>query len=1046
MVILSIYIWDVKNTLFIFLFMQQVTFAQLSKYDWSSVKQLTTADGLPSNFTDVLMQDSRGFMWFVTNNGIVRYDGIAMKNYLPDINDSNSFSPDWFYDMIQDKEGNIWIAGNNNGIYLLNPVTDKLVHYYYLPDHANSIANAQVTGFETDAKGKIWISTFGGLTFYDRGTKKFKSYYHRDNDSSTISHNQIWNSCTDAHGNLWLATSAGFDCFNVSTGKVIKHITDTSIINFKIKQDRPILVFKGREKTIWLVCANTGAFKYDIDKNKILMHFSADKKNPLQVHSNLIQHVFEDMFGNIWISSGDEIDVFEKSTGKIINVDQLDPIIKKSNAYSSMIQDKQGKLWIASGLNGIISIDPVQKKFHQIPERNQSIPASAMLTLLDIGNNRFLTTTENGAFIYDVNQKKLSQFFLPYHGRELTTEGFIACSYIDNTGLLFLGTAIKTITYDTASKEINMYVHDINDSTSLSELSCTGVLRDKKGRYWCAAYGGGLNRFYRETGKFKSYKVHEGKNSISTNSVHNTFIDSKGNIYVGSTGGGFIQFDPDSEIFTVYKHVAGNLETPSNDNVEYFYESKQGYIFFTTQGGGLNVFNPKTKKFRSWTTKDGFATNIISGIIDDNHGNLWLGTYSGISSFSMQNDPFATECKFQIRNYNVSDGLPCNEFMFGGVYKDKEGNLYFGTACGKIAYFNPDELKDNSFIAPIYITGFSLFNKEIISSDTNKFLKTTIEYAKKITITYRENVISFSFASLNLIHPENNHYAYILEGFNNDWIYADASKRFANYTNLDPGEYIFKVKGSNNDGVWNENPATIKLIITPPYWKTWWFRVAIILAVAVAVYILYRFRINQLLKLQGIRNRIAHDLHDNIGSTLNSISIYSEVAQNKSRDKIPELDLIGESSRKVIDAMSDIVWTINPENDSFEKIIFRMRSHTHQMMKVKNIEYIFKADEKLNELTLPMQVRKNFYLIFKEALNNLIKYSKATQAGIMINYSDNIIEMFIRDNGVGFDTGNPSRGNGLSSMKQRANEMQAKFKIESVIGQGTSVELNLRIK
>jgi two-component system sensor histidine kinase UhpB len=217
---------------------------------------------------------------------------------------------------------------------------------------------------------------------------------------------------------------------------------------------------------------------------------------------------------------------------------------------------------------------------------------------------------------------------------------------------------------------------------------------------------------------------------------------------------------------------------------------------------------------------------------------------------------------------------------------------------------------------------------------------------------------------------------------------------------------------------------------------------AVLLILSFLVYRNYRTR--KLLELQALRNKIAHDLHDDIGSTLNSISIYSEVAKNKSKENIPELDLIGESSRKVMDAMSDIVWTINPDNDSFEKIIFRMRSLTHLLMKAKNLEYQFKADEKLNDLELPMQTRKNFYLIFKEAINNLLKYSNATRVAISLNYPDNVIEMFIRDNGVGFDVANPPRGNGLASMKQRADKIKARFNIESSTGNGTSVELYLK--
>jgi two-component sensor histidine kinase len=339
-----------------------------------------------------------------------------------------------------------------------------------------------------------------------------------------------------------------------------------------------------------------------------------------------------------------------------------------------------------------------------------------------------------------------------------------------------------------------------------------------------------------------------------------------------------------------------------------------------------------------------------------------------------------------------------------------------------------------------------LFNQEVIASDTNKFLQHTVETTKEIVLSYRENVFSFSFAALNMIHPENNHYAYMLENFDKDWNYTNASKRFANYTNIDAGTYIFKVKGSNNDGVWNETPATIRIIITPPFWKTLWFRILVGLVAISFVYSLYRYRLYQVIRLQNIRNKIAGDLHDEIGSTLNSISVFSEVARNKSKKELPELKMIGEASRRVIDAMSDIVWTITPENDSFEKIIFRMRSLTHSLMKAKKIEYSFRADETLNELKLPMMTRKNFYLIFKEALNNLVKYSNATRASVTLAHTGQQIELLIRDNGIGFDMNNISRGNGLNNMNRRAAEMKAQFEIQSSVNAGTSVQLLLTKK
>lgn len=321
-----------------------------------------------------------------------------------------------------------------------------------------------------------------------------------------------------------------------------------------------------------------------------------------------------------------------------------------------------------------------------------------------------------------------------------------------------------------------------------------------------------------------------------------------------------------------------------------------------------------------------------------------------------------------------------------------------------------------------------------------------IEYTSELRLTHRYNTISFTFAALNYIDAGKNKYAYRLSGFNEDWIFTDASRRFATYTNLDPGDYLFQVKASNNDGKWNETPVELRIIITPPFWVTWWFRLMALCAITAAIYSLYRFRLNQIIKLQLIRNRIAHDLHDNIGSTLNSISIYSEVAQRKSDVDIPELEMIGESSRKVMDAMSDIVWTINPENDSFAKIIFRMHSQTHHLMNAKGIEYSFKVDETLNGINLPMQTRQHLYLIYKEAINNVLKYANATHVVVVLSNSNNKIELQIRDNGVGFDTSRLSTGNGLQSMRQRAEAIKAQLKIDSRIGHGTTVSVSLPVK
>ena len=322
-------------------------------------------------------------------------------------------------------------------------------------------------------------------------------------------------------------------------------------------------------------------------------------------------------------------------------------------------------------------------------------------------------------------------------------------------------------------------------------------------------------------------------------------------------------------------------------------------------------------------------------------------------------------------------------------------------------------------------------------------LPTGINDLQELSLRYNDNQITIETGIIDYYTKGNSNIRYKLEEINGDWQIAPDNYTIR-YDGLPPGKYRLVMQASNAANDFNGPEKILFIHINPPFWQTWWFRTLIVLAAIGTIYGIYRYRLQQVLRLQNIRNRIAADLHDDIGSTLNSISVYSEVAKKDPARQTHALNMIGESSRKVIDAMSDIVWTINPENDSFEKIILRMRSLCYNLFRAKKIDFIFKADENLNSLKLSLEERRNFYLIFKEAINNLVKYSGANRVSITLANNSNTTILIIRDNGAGFDSAQKYNGNGLINMKKRADEMKAQLMIESGKGEGTSIQLNLK--
>jgi hypothetical protein len=480
--------------------------------------------------------------------------------------------------------------------------------------------------------------------------------------------------------------------------------------------------------------------------------------------------------------------------------------------------------------------------------------------------------------------------------------------------------------------------------------------------------------------------------------------------------------------FIHFKHDPANPNSLSNDRVYALLEDSGGEMWIST-GSGLNSFNRQTRTFKLVLPPGGLATGTITRIIEDDHGKLWLSTLqNGLFRFDPQTATF--------RQYDVHDGLQSNRFSYAG-FKRHNGEIMFGGENGFIV-FHPDSIHENTHIPSVVLTSFNIFEK-------SAQFPTSLVETREIRLQYNQNYFSFEFATLDLTLPEKNGYAYKLVGLDTGWVYP-AKRRFAAYTNVDPGKYTLCVKGSNNDGVWNESGLSIPLIITPPFWATWWFRTLVAIFVIGTFAGAYNYRVKKLLEMERMRVRIASDLHDDIGSSLSGIALITDMVRNhlppdqKDRQHLTE---VSHAARHTADALKDIVWIISPEHDRLDDIVLRMKDSAAKLL--IGIEYCFDCQDDTMSSALDMEFRRNVLLIYKETLNNIAKYSRATKVEISVKEDDEVLTLRVTDNGVGFDESTVKRGNGLKNLRARAAKIGGTIEIMSAPAKGTTVQLDARI-
>jgi len=511
---------------------------------------------------------------------------------------------------------------------------------------------------------------------------------------------------------------------------------------------------------------------------------------------------------------------------------------------------------------------------------------------------------------------------------------------------------------------------------------------------------------------------------------------AKNGVFWLGTPDGLKKMAPGAESVTHYLNEPGNPSSLSSNMVKSICpdpEKPEEVLWVGTGGGGLNRFEMASGKVKRFTTKDGLPNGVVYGILPDEAGNLWMSTNQGLSKFDPETETFV--------NFNASDGLQDNEFNSCAYFKSPDGELFFGGIEGFNSFY-PKDVLSSSFSPPLVITQLKIANEKVKMGTPGSPLSRSISKAEKVHLSYSDKIFSFEFASLDYTNTRKNKYAYKLVPFQQEWQYTGTQNN-ATFTNIDPGEYTLLVKGTNADGLWNEEGASLKIIIDPPWWQTWWFYLSCIMAGAAVIYGGFQYRLEQVLKVERLRIKISNDLHDDVGGMLSGLAMQSELlALNAEEDTRQRLDRISNLSRRAMSRMRDTVWAIDIRKDKLTNLIERMREHAEETLSPRNIHHEISVEGINPDKTLDTEVRQNLYLISKEAITNVAKHSNGDLVTISLLQNVEGFSLSIQDNGIVHAKNYKTTGQGQSSMRMRAEAIGGQLSVEK--GQGYQVEITMK--
>jgi len=803
--------------------------------------RLGPESGLSQSNVTCILQDSRGFMWFGTRDGLNQYDGVRFTIYRNLAGDSNSLSNSYITSLAEDREGKLWIGTWGGGLNRFDPARHRFTRYALGEGKSSRVAANFINTLRMDSRGRLWIGMDGaGLDVLDPATGRFRNTAIADNDVTAL--------CEDDRHGMWIGTFRG-GLYRMAEGGALQRYVHAAGDPGSLANNSIYCIFQDSRHRLFVGTRGGGLDRLNAATGDFV-HYRHEAGNPASLSHDDVAALGEDPEGHLWAGTENGgLSVLDAATDEwhAYAQDDIDNSSLANNSIDYICRDRQGNMWLGTYSGGVNVFMKDANLFTTF--RHNGSPGSlgnnnVLYLLEDREGTVWIATDGGGLESMDPVTGVITSF------RHSADPGSMGGNYVlsvheDADGRIWAGTWGDGLSVlDKKTKRFLHYRNRPGDSSSLGGNNIYSIARDGDNDLWLGAYGNGLDRYDRSGNSFVHFRhdPHDPK-SLSSDRIHTLLADDNGVLWVGTFDGGLDRFDKRTGLFQHFIHSdTGN--SLSNNSVNCLYTDRRHCLWIGT-GDGLNRLDPVTGRFMVWRTPEGLPNNMIFGIAGDRNGMLWISTNKGLSKMDPATGVF--------QNYTSAEGLQGDEFKPHSCLRSRSGKLYFGGIAG-FNEFDPDSIRPRAMAAPLVITSFQLFNREVpVSTDSLPTpLARDISETNDVTLGWSNSVMSFEFATLNYAAPGRNRYAYQLEGFDTGWNDI-GSRRMATYTHLEPGDYVLKIKTGTADGNWSGKLRTLAIRITPPFWKTGWFRVLLVLILVAAIGCAHAVRLRS---LQGQKKKL----------------------------------------------------------------------------------------------------------------------------------------------------------------------------------------------